>query len=180
MTTPRPRHLIFRSALVLATIAAAFALSAPRPDADFRDLRDAVGDRARCPESSTPHRESSMTPLWGRPRTAGASGVSVGVGMRTMHYCLSCHDGVVVGSGKAMGHSVASTADATPAGHPVDVDYSRALAHKPDQYQNPATNPDIHLEGGKVTCLSCHGPRGSRAAPGPGGQTSLCLTCHRK
>jgi len=170
--------LIFRSALVLVALVAALVPRAPRPDADFKDLRDAVGDRTRCPESTTPRRESSMTPLWGRAQTAGAPGVSAG--MRTMHYCLSCHDGVVVGSGKALGHTVATGADATAAGHPVDVNYASALARKPDEYLNPMTNPRIHLEAGNVTCLSCHEKPGSMAALGPGGQTSLCLTCHKK
>lgn len=178
MTNPWSRHLIFRSALVLVVLFAALVLPAPRPDADFKDLRDAVGDRARCPESSTPRRESPMTPLWVRSQTSVTTGVSAG--MRTMHYCLSCHDGVVVGSAKALGHTVASTADSAPAGHPVGVDYASAMARKPGEYLNPMSNPDIHLEAGKVTCLSCHGPRGSMAAPGPGGQTSLCLTCHKK
>mgnify|MGYP001578841963 CR=1 FL=1 len=125
-----------------------------------------------------PHRQSSRTPLWGRAQTAGAPGATSG--MRTMHYCLSCHDGVVVGSGKALGHTAVTAADGTSAGHPVGVDYASALTGKPDEYRNPMTNPDIHLEAGKVTCLSCHGPRGSMAALGPGGQTSLCQTCHKK
>ncbi|MEK7382994.1 MAG: cytochrome c3 family protein [Elusimicrobiota bacterium] len=162
----------------MVVLVAALVPRAPRPDADFKDLRDAVGDRARCPESAMPHRQSSRTPLWGRAQTAGAPGATSG--MRTMHYCLSCHDGVVVGSSKSLGHAAATTANGTPAGHPVDVDYAAALAGKPDEYRDPATNPRIHLEAGKVTCLSCHESRGSIAALRPGGQTDICLTCHKK
>ncbi len=181
MMIPWLRRISFLSALALLLFVAAVALRAPRPDTRIPvvdDLRDALGDRARCPESSTPRRRSPMPQSWAPSQTAPAGVASAS--MRTMHSCLSCHDGAVVGSGRAMSHAAVTAEDGTPAGHPVGVDYASALAARPGEYQEPAANAGIRLENSKVTCISCHSSRDAVQSHTVGSQTQLCLSCHKK
>ncbi|MEK7287252.1 MAG: hypothetical protein AAB091_01660 [Elusimicrobiota bacterium] len=99
--------------------------------------------------------------------------------------CLSCHDGAAALNDAIPGpladgvHSSGAKKINSDNSHPVGMDYYSAMKSRPGQYNNPASTPDIRLEGNRVTCLSCHKNSTALQAKRPGALTALCMTCHR-
>ena len=133
------------------------------------DFRDSLRDRRMCSRSMAAPVDSDFY--------AASSPMSQGV-----FSCLSCHDGTIapVDSSYAGNAGYAGPEhEADSASHPVGMDYMQVMHSRPGDYNDPRTNPGIHLSDNKVTCLSCHGKEVSRNFGAPGSQTSLCLTCHK-
>lgn len=133
--------------------------------------------RARaCLRQDPPRRPASRRPLWG---SASAQPLAVSP-MAAMHSCLSCHDGAAASAGTSFAARGSHGAPGADGGHPVGVDYLAAAARRPGEYHDPGARPGMVLEGGKVTCLSCHSSRSPVRTWAPGAQSELCLTCHRQ
>jgi predicted CXXCH cytochrome family protein len=145
-----------------------------------------------------------MTPLWNRRDPGvtyilyGSSTVQAAQGQPdgSSVLCLSCHDGTI-----ALGNVLSRTADITfmggitrmPTGksnlstdlsddHPVSFLYNSALAAADGQLKDPAliTQP-VHLENGKVQCVSCHDPHlnlFSDFLVATNQFSELCFKCH--
>jgi hypothetical protein len=97
--------------------------------------------------------------------------------------CISCHDGTVA-------HAVLPKSGSTPIdessfpsmapledGHPVDIPYP---ATSSGLIPTAQLDPRLRLEGGRITCLTCHpqGESGTLAISMSGSR--LCLSCHLK
>lgn len=191
---PWPRHLVVRSALVLATLAAAVLLRGPqfsRPPSDLADLRDSVGDHAAmlskghasfsCATCHIAHPAKAVRPLW---QTGGGIDASLFVrdsqavgGVKT-GLCLSCHDGTIAPTINA--HTVSSGGLDLGANHPVGTDYLAAARRDPGSFNDPMTNGRIVLEDGKVACISCHDTHDVGAVSGSSVRHEVCIECHRR
>lgn len=88
--------------------------------------------------------------------------------------CLGCHDGSV---GPGIGFQMSP--EGRGMSHPVQVDYARASAARPGQYQAAATlPPEVPLVDGRVECTTCH-DGASRDPKRVAAVKDLCAACHR-
>ena len=133
------------------------------------NLRDSVRERRPCSRAAATLRDSDFY--------AASAPMSQGV-----FSCLSCHDGTIapVDSSYSGNSGYAGPShEGSVASHPVGVNYMQVMRSRPDDYNDPRTNPGIRLSDNKVTCLSCHDKDAAGSFKVPGSQSSLCLTCHK-
>ncbi|MDA8244846.1 MAG: hypothetical protein M0025_12110 [Elusimicrobia bacterium] len=180
--------LLFMSVTLLL---AYFAHRRGKPVTVPSDLRDSVitvhgssgvpGLAPQCLSGGLPHRAAAAAAWDGGG--ALAAGVQSSPMAQGVYSCLSCHDGTVAPADKsysaALGFSGGAPEGGSAGNHPVGVDYGEAMRARPGEYNDPHSNPDIRLSGNKVTCLSCHASELTAGLQMPGGQTALCLSCHR-
>jgi len=134
------------------------------------DLRDSLRDRRPCLRASEAVSGDSAFYAASAPMSQG------------VFSCLSCHDGTIapVDSSYSGNSGYAGPShEGSVASHPVGVDYMQVMRSRPDDYNDPRTNPGIRLSDNKVTCLSCHDKDAAGSFKVPGSQSSLCLTCHK-
>lgn len=85
--------------------------------------------------------------------------------------CMSCHDGNVARGGATF--SFSGSAAFTGYSHKVNV----SIPGTADYNQNP----NLPLNGGKVTCGSCHDPHGTgKMLRKANTNSALCTECHKK
>ncbi len=189
---PRPRSLIIRSALVFAALVAALAVRAPRRvETVPSDLRDSVGEHRAllskghasfaCGACHISHPAKAASPLWQKQDavdaslfvrdSAAAGGVKTGL-------CMSCHDGTIAPAITA--HMTSTGGADLGANHPVGIDYAFAARRDPVSFNDPASNPRIVLEDGKVACVSCHAAHDIGSISGGSVRQEVCIECHRR
>jgi hypothetical protein len=158
----------------------------------------------RCASCHAPHRASSSTvPLWNGAATQNTftlySSLTIDAVMGqpdgASKLCLSCHDGVVTGTGHGLGTNLTLT-------HPISFVYDTALATKDGFLKDPATATtitgatiakDLLDANGKLQCSGCHEIhntpskiypqylRGVAYDTEPGGDNkTFCRQCHLK
>ena len=159
-----------------------------------------------CIFCHTPHNSSPRKPLWNR-NDPGASYIlynsstlnaSPGQPDGSSILCLSCHDGTI-----ALGNVISRTADISFGGgittmpsnrrnlgtdlsddHPVSITYNSSLASADGELKTPsAISGQVHLENGKMQCISCHDPHMniySNFLVESRQYSALCLSCHDK
>ncbi|MBI4061907.1 MAG: hypothetical protein HY403_10795 [Elusimicrobia bacterium] len=198
MIHPWPRRFFICSALAASALVAALMTRAPRSVDGFSDLRDAVGDHRAllsaghsalaCASCHFAHPARAPQPLW---QTQGGGDSSLFAreseqagGSRT-GLCMSCHDGAVAPSLQAHGgfpggERFAALGPNPNASHPVGVDYMAAFRRDPGSYVDPAANPGIVLEEGKVGCMSCHAGHDVSAVSAGNVRQEVCIECHRR
>ncbi|HAZ09394.1 MAG TPA: hypothetical protein DCZ01_12955 [Elusimicrobia bacterium] len=178
-------------------------MRAPWPENDFKDLRDSMSDHgsmlsaghaslgkgaSSCVFCHFSHQTKIQRPLWmkeGRLDSSAFGRESLRVGGAKTGLCLSCHDGSIAPALKSHSSLAAGSrrqfqAIDFGAGHPVGVDYLAAFHRSPDDYNDPALNPKIILEEGKVGCPSCHVTHDLNAVSASNVRDEACMDCHRR
>ncbi|MCR4295391.1 MAG: hypothetical protein NUW21_07635 [Elusimicrobia bacterium] len=189
---PRPRSLLIRSVLVFTSLVAALAVRSPRPVEKIpSDLRDSIGEHRAllskghasfsCGACHFAHPAKAARPLWQTSGggdaalfvrdSAAAGGVQTGL-------CMSCHDGTIAPTITA--HMTSSGGADLGANHPVGIDYLSAARNDPASFIDPASNPRIVLEDGKVACISCHAAHDIGSISGGSVRQEVCVECHRR
>lgn len=189
---PWPRPLIIRSVLVFTALVAALAIRAPRPVQRFpADLRDSVGEHRAllskghasfaCGACHISHPAKAASPLW-QTQGAGDAGLfvrdSAAAGGVKTGLCMSCHDGTIAPTITA--HTTMTGGADLGANHPVGIDYLFAARSDPASFIDPAANPRIVLEDGKVACISCHAAHDIGSISGGSVRHEVCIECHRR
>lgn len=189
---PWPRPLFIRSILVFTALVAALAIRTPRPVQRFPvDLRDSVGEHQAllskghasfaCGACHISHPAKTVSPLW-QTQGAGDAGLfvrdSAAAGGVKTGLCMSCHDGTIARTITA--HALTGGGTDLGANHPVGMDYLTAVRGNPGSFIDPASNPRIVLEDGKVSCISCHATHDISAVSGGNVRQEVCIECHRR
>jgi hypothetical protein len=95
-------------------------------------------------------------------------------GMASSRSCLACHDG---STGPAIAYQMSP--DGRGMSHPVEIDYQRAAAARPGQYQAiTALPPEVPLVAGRIECTTCH-DGASHDPKRVVAVRNLCTVCHR-
>ncbi len=158
-----------------------------------------------CKYCHTPHTERPASPMWRLGESSGPNYILYNSSTLqaipsqpdgSSILCLSCHDGTI-----AQGKQVGQNADVDfsagivtmPSGrgnlttdlsddHPISFHYTPALAATDGQLKDPsAISTPIHLENGKVQCISCHDPHKNpytNFLVASNQFSDLCLRCH--
>jgi len=164
----------------------------------------AVSELEICIFCHTPHSSYAETPLWNREKpgstyilyNSSTTDALTGQPDGSAILCLSCHDGTIaLGSvlSRSAPISFSSMIDARAQeganlttdlsdDHPISFLYNSSLALEDGQLRDPSTlGRQIHLENGKLQCISCHDPHDNTngdflVMPRQG--SALCLECH--
>ncbi len=164
----------------------------------------ATSESEICIFCHAPHSGLPTSPLWNKK----ASGVTyVLYGSSTLQaipgqpdgssiLCLSCHDGTI-----ALGNINNRTTNLNFSGgittmptgsknlstdlsddHPISFDYTSTLASLDGHLKDPSNIlPPVHLENGKLQCVSCHDPHdntNNNFLVETEQYSSLCIRCH--
>ena len=165
----------------------------------------ATSESEICIFCHTPHNSSPRKPLWNRndPGTnytlyhSSTLNANPGQPDGSSILCLSCHDGTIA-LGNVLSRSTNISFGGTttlPSGssnlttdisddHPISFLYNSSLAFSDGELKAPAaiSNP-VHLEGGKMQCISCHDPHMniySDFLVASRQNSALCQYCHEK
>ena len=166
----------------------------------------AVSETEVCIFCHTPHASSPLKPLWNKNASGATYTLYSSSTLQALPgqpdgsaiLCLSCHDGTI-----ALGNVVSRQTDiefsggitTMPTGpknlttdlsddHPASFSYTSSLAASDGQLRDPsAILAPVHLENGKVQCVSCHDPHddtNKKFLLTTTRNSDLCLSCHDK
>ncbi len=187
--------------LVLVSAVPAFALTSPNMAGGAHDFRtsntrggkyasgeyaEATGlgkasDAEICKACHVPHNASQGgegSLLWAHNYDGGDSGP----GTATQTLCMGCHDGLIAAA--ALPDKIANLPDDKKLSlatghknHPVGVNY----LSDPTRFEPTPTAPVV-LDGGQVTCKSCHDPHSTtgKMLRMSNANSALCVACHIK
>ncbi len=159
-----------------------------------------------CIFCHTPHSGLPSSPLWNKSNlgtnytlySSSTLQATPGQPDGSSILCLSCHDGTI-----ALGNINSRATDLNFSGgittmptgrsnlttdlsddHPVSFTYSSTLASADGQLKTPSNVlPPVHLENGKVQCISCHNPHDNtndNFLVVTKQYSNLCKKCHDK
>jgi predicted CXXCH cytochrome family protein len=200
------RPTILLLAIALASPAYAASIVGSKHDLSATGSRtvQAASETEVCIFCHTPHRASTIAPLWNRnnstasytPYSSTTAKASIGQPTGSSKLCLSCHDGTVaLGMVLSRGTAIAMKGGITtlPAGasnlgtdlsddHPISFQYDAALVAADGQLKNPPVSGAVRLDaGGNLQCSSCHTPHDpqyGKFLAKDNTASALCTTCH--
>lgn len=119
-----------------------------------------------------PHQDSNIRPAWGASEPWSQPPQAAYTAPPTS-LCLSCHNGTLSPAMHPSGYG--------GSGHAIGIDYRSAWLADNMGYNDPDGNASIHLDNGKIGCVSCHQFHGQS---GPNTRIGIietaCEACHRR
>jgi predicted CXXCH cytochrome family protein len=195
----RPAFLVVSVLLSVVVVAVpVFALTQPNMTGGAHDFRtttakgpkftsgeyaDATGlgrasDAEVCKACHIPHNARQASLLWPHNYDNGQSEP----GTATQTLCMGCHDGLIATAalpGKTATLPAAKTLSLAQGhkNHPVGINYPSG-----NPGYEPTPTPPVLLDGGQVTCKSCHDPHSTtgQMLRMSNANSALCVACHKK